>query len=54
MAEQSKPDEADAAVADDLELSEEESEQVKGGRSPLDVVKKPSPGGPVPVPYPNV
>ena len=39
----------------DDELGEEELDQTSGGRSRIpDVVKTPSPGGPVPVPYPNV
>ena len=32
---------------EDLEVGEEEAEDVKGGKTP-------SPGGPVPIPYPNV
>jgi hypothetical protein len=54
MTENAKPDEPDPAVADDLELPAEEGEQVKGGRSSLEVTKTPVPGGPVPLPYPNV
>jgi hypothetical protein len=54
MTEHAKQDEPEAATADDLELPADESEQVKGGRSPLDVTKPPKPGGPVPLPYPNV
>jgi hypothetical protein len=54
MTEHAKPDEPEVAIADDLELPVEESEQVKGGRSVLDVTKTPTPGGPVPLPYPNV
>jgi hypothetical protein len=53
MTEHPKPDDPEAATADDLELPADESEQVKGGRSPLDVTKPPKPGGPVPLPYPN-
>jgi len=53
MTERETPDEPEDAVAEDLELPDEESEHVKGGRKPLDVVKTPTPGGPVPVPYPN-
>ncbi len=53
MAENAKPDEPEAEIADDLELPVEESEQVKGGRPTVDVCKTPTPGGPVPVPYPN-
>jgi bacteriocin-like protein len=38
----------------DDELSEEELDQVSGGvRKNVDVCKTPSPGGPLPVPYPN-
>jgi hypothetical protein len=54
MTEHAKPDELDPADVDDLELPAEEGEQVKGGRSALDVGKTPTPGGPVPLPYPNV
>ena len=54
MTEEAKSDESEAAIADDLELPANESGQVKGSRSPLDVTKTPVPGGPVPVPYPNV
>ena len=54
MTDHAKPDEPDPAIVDDLELPAEEGEQVKGGRAPLDVCKTPTPGGPVPVPYPNV
>ena len=54
MTENPKPDESDAAIADDLELPADESEQVTGGRTLPDVCKTPVPGGPVPVPYPNV
>jgi bacteriocin-like protein len=36
------------------ELTEEELEEVTGGaRKNIDVAKKPTPGGPLPVPYPN-
>ena len=54
MKDQEKQDEPEGATADDLELPADESEQVKGGRTPIDVCKTPVPGGPVPVPYPNV
>jgi hypothetical protein len=54
MTEHAKPDEPDAAVVDDLELPAQDAEQVKGGRASIDVVKTPTPGGPVPLPYPNV
>jgi hypothetical protein len=54
MTEHAKPDESEAAIADDLELPADESEQVKAGRSALEVSKTPTPGGPVPLPYPNV
>jgi hypothetical protein len=37
------------------ELTDRELEHVSGGivPAPKEVVKKPAPGGPVPVPYPN-
>jgi hypothetical protein len=54
MTEHTKPDEPEVPIAEDLEVPAEEGEQVKGGRTPIDVVKTPTPGGPVPVPYPNV
>ena len=56
MTEQAEPDEkeSEAAAAEDLELPADESEHVRGGRSALDVSKTPTPGGPVPLPYPNV
>ena len=52
MAEYTTPDEPDPTIAEDLELPAEEGEQVKGGRKAL--VPSKTPGGPVPVPYPNV
>jgi hypothetical protein len=54
MTEYAKPDNSEASIADDLELTADETEQVTGGRSALDVSKTPTPGGPVPLPYPNV
>jgi hypothetical protein len=54
MTEHAKPHEPEPAIADDIELPADEAEQVKGGRSALDVIKTPTPGGPVPVPYPNL
>ena len=37
------------------EMSERDLDDVSGGRASIpDVTKKPAPGGPVPVPYPNV
>jgi hypothetical protein len=54
MTEHAKPDEPDPAIVEDLAVPAEEDEHVKGGRPPLDVKKTPKPGGPVPLPYPNV
>ena len=54
MTKDAKPDKPAAEIVDDLELPPDESEQVQGGRSTIDVCKTPTPGGPVPVPYPNV
>ena len=54
MTDQAKPDKSEAAIVDDLELPADESEQVTGGRPTVDVCKTPTPGGPVPLPYPNV
>jgi hypothetical protein len=54
MTEHANPDDPEAAAADDLELPADESEQVTGGRPTIDVCKTPTPGGPVPLPYPNV
>jgi hypothetical protein len=36
------------------ELGDEELDKVSGGRSLPDTGKTPTPGGPVPIPYPNV
>ena len=39
----------------DDDLGDEELDQASGGRSQIpDVAKTPTPGGPVPIPYPNV
>jgi hypothetical protein len=54
MTEHAKPDESEAAIAEDLELPADENEQVIGGRSALEDTKPPTPGGPIPLPYPNV
>jgi hypothetical protein len=54
MTDAPKRDEPEDANTEDLEVPADEGEQVQGGRSKIDVVKKPPPGGPVPVPYPNV
>ena len=54
MDEAAKRDEPEPANAEDLEVPADEGEQVHGGRSSLPPVKTPPPGGPVPVPYPNV
>ena len=37
------------------EMSEQELDDISGGRAPVlpDVAKTPAPGGPVPMPYPN-
>jgi hypothetical protein len=53
MKDDPKSSESEGAAAEDLDLPADQSEQVKGGRAPVDVVKKPVPGGPVPIPYPN-
>ena len=37
----------DEAVAEDLEASPADADEVRGGRAPS------PPGGPVPIPYPN-
>jgi bacteriocin-like protein len=50
MSDSTKPEETPR----DDELDEKELDQVSGGRLRLpDVAKTPTPGGPVPVPYPN-
>ncbi len=46
VTEHAKPDEPDPEIVDDLDVPANEAEQVKGGKTP-------TPGGPVPVPYPN-
>jgi hypothetical protein len=41
-------------ILEDLEPTEAETADVKGGKAAFpDVVKSPSPSGPVPLPYPN-
>ena len=57
MSEPSRPEESrirpDRQPED--ELRDQELEEVAGGRAHIpDVAKTPTPGGPVPVPYPNV
>jgi len=50
MTEPKKPDETPKTE----ELTDEELENVSGGLATTDIGRRPAPGGPVPIPYPNI